>query len=345
MSSPRILMMCKGNIGDLVCYTPLLGALRAQLPQAWIGVLGTTYNAAVLTANPDIDALYCYQKAKHRTQGESLLQNYLQRLQLILTLRRQKIDWLLLPSGPQASALRFARWVAPRRIVVREGNMGRTHEVTAAGALLAAMGLLEDLPPLRVLADPTLRAAAQQEMANTLPPGLQKWVGVHVSSRKPSQRWSAEKFIALIQALASKFPHWGYLLFWSPGADDNPLHPGDDAKAQQILAATTGLPIAPLPTTRLESLIAGLDLCDLLICSDGGAMHVAAGLGKPIVCLFGNSPATWWHPWGVPCQLLQKPTREVEDICVADLLAAVDRLLEILPDPGQRHPPVMRSPS
>jgi hypothetical protein len=36
----------------------------------------------------------------------------------------------------------------------------------------------------------------------------------------------------------------------------------------------------------LEQLMAGMSLCDALICSDGGAMHLAAGLDKPILAFF-----------------------------------------------------------
>jgi ADP-heptose:LPS heptosyltransferase len=73
-------------------------------------------------------------------------------------------------------------------------------------------------------------------------------------------------------------------------------------------------------------LIAGMDLCDRVICADGGAMHVAAGLGKKIVCLFGDSPAARWHPWGPAYELLQPPSREVRDVAVDDVLAAFGRL-------------------
>ena len=45
-SPARILILRRDNIGDLVCTTPLLAALRAQLPGAWLGALVTTYNAA-----------------------------------------------------------------------------------------------------------------------------------------------------------------------------------------------------------------------------------------------------------------------------------------------------------
>jgi ADP-heptose:LPS heptosyltransferase len=117
------------------------------------------------------------------------------------------------------------------------------------------------------------------------------------------------------------------VLLWAPGRADDRLHPGDDEKSAAILSALPDVPILPVPTVRLEVLIAALAQCDRLILSDGGAMHLAAALGKPIVCLFGNSDAGRWRPWGVRYELLQPPSRSVADIPVDEVLAAYDRLL------------------
>ena len=76
------------------------------------------------------------------------------------------------------------------------------------------------------------------------------------------------------------------------------------------------------PTRTLPELIAALAECRALICADGGAMHLAAGLGLPIVCLFGNSGAYRWRPWGVPYRLLQKPSCDVADISVDEVVSA-----------------------
>ena len=65
----QILVIRRDNIGDLVCTTPLLTALRRQYPQAWIGVLANSYNAPVLQGNPDLDAVFCYRKLKHVDGG------------------------------------------------------------------------------------------------------------------------------------------------------------------------------------------------------------------------------------------------------------------------------------
>jgi hypothetical protein len=51
-------------------------------------------------------------------------------------------------------------------------------------------------------------------------------------------------------------------------------------------------------------------------------MHVGAGLGLPIVCLFGNSGEQRWRPWGVAQQLLKKPSLDVKDIHVDEVAAA-----------------------
>jgi ADP-heptose:LPS heptosyltransferase len=51
-------------------------------------------------------------------------------------------------------------------------------------------------------------------------------------------------------------------------------------------------------------------------------MHIAAALRKPILCFFGDSPASYWHPWGVPYRLLQPESRNASDITVDEALAS-----------------------
>jgi ADP-heptose:LPS heptosyltransferase len=77
----------------------------------------------------------------------------------------------------------------------------------------------------------------------------------------------------------------------------------------------------------LPDLVAALAACDAVICSDGGAMHVAAALGKPILCLFGDSPVDRWRPWGVRHIVLRAPSRKVEDIPLEEVLESSMHLL------------------
>ena len=51
-ASRRLLVIRRDNIGDLILTTPLLLALRREMPEAWIGVLTNHYCAPVLAGRP-----------------------------------------------------------------------------------------------------------------------------------------------------------------------------------------------------------------------------------------------------------------------------------------------------
>jgi heptosyltransferase-3 len=323
----RILVLRRDNIGDLVCTTPLLRALRTQLPHARLVALVTRYNEPVLRGNPDLDGIRSYQKAKHRARGERLAGIYWDRLKTLLALRRERFDWLLLPGGLQSGASGAVRLIAPRRVVVRtaEDAAAGPHEVEQVCHLLVRMGLGFETPAPRVVPEAALRARLAAGLESRLGFRPRRLVGLHVSARKPSQRWHEERFAELARRLGAD-AGTACMLLWAPGSAANPLHPGDDEKAQRIAAALPGLPLVPVPTFRLEELIAALALCDRVVCADGGAMHLAAALGKPLVCLFGQSEPERWRPWGVPHELLQPESRNVADIMVEDVMQACARL-------------------
>lgn len=306
----QILVIRRDNIGDLVCTTPMLHMLRQAYPDAWIGVLANRYNAEVLVGNPDIDEICAYQKAKHRPAGVSRWSVWFETLLLLWRLRQRRLDLVILASP---GGHRFARWLGAQQVVDDKGEAG--HEVERCVHLLSSLGIAGEPGPL-FLAGPIPR----------LVPGSLPVVGLHLSARKPQQRWPAEAFAGLARRLLSEGAAGEIHLFWAPGAADDPLHPGDDDKMRQVLASLTGLAVTPVPTASLRQLIDGIAACDEFICSDGGAMHVAAGLGKPIVCLFGNSGPERWRPWGVHHVVLQPASQRVADIGVEDVAKALDRL-------------------
>ncbi|HEX8962763.1 MAG TPA: glycosyltransferase family 9 protein [Rhodocyclaceae bacterium] len=335
----HFLIIRRDNIGDLLCTTPLLRGLRQRFPGAWIGALVNSYNAPVLAGNPDVDAIYSYDKLKHLPPGRSRAGALFERARMILSLRRRRIDYAILAApGFQSSALRFARLAAPRHVVgygapgnevdlcVAPDAARRLHEAEACFRLLEPFGITGNPPPMALSADPAVAAALRalpgwQAVAS----GGGPLVGLHISARKPPQRWPVERFAELAKRLHAS--HGArFLLFWAPGSADNALHPGDDDKAAALTSELKKLPALPVPTRSLPELIAGLSLCDRVVCSDGGAMHIAAALGKPIVCFFGNSDAARWHPWGVPHVVLQKESRDVADVTVDEACAAFARL-------------------
>jgi ADP-heptose:LPS heptosyltransferase len=333
----KILVVRRDNIGDLVCTTPLIRALRRRSPTAWIGALVNSYNAPVLRNNPDLDEVVAYTKLKHLEEGEGAAAALGRRLADLWRLRRLGIDLAVLATPDFSPRLvRTARLLGARKIAgfsdgspaaarldhaVLASELRGKHEVERVYALAPLLGLEPAPPPLIVIPDPSEVAKARAAFR----PGRR--LAVHISARRPLQRWPAESFVALIRHLCEEHGA-SVMLLWSPGASGDPRHPGDDEKAHEILSKTAAAGTVAYPTRRLEELIGALAASDALVCSDGGAMHLAAALGRPIACFFGDSPVERWHPWGVPHRVLRAPSGNVRDIPVEDVAAAFRALVQ-----------------
>lgn len=335
-TNPKILVIRRDNIGDLILTTPLIRALRQRFPKAWIGVLVNSYTAQVLDNNPDIDEGFVYTKVKHRGSA-SIWSAYWSTARLILRLRWARIDYAVLASPAASSkAQMFARRVKARTIVgfgecatpgfgLAAGSAGPMHEVEEVFRIAGLFGIEGAPPPTRIYPDGQRTLEALDLIARKLSPASPR-IGVHISARKVSQRLPAEKVVELLRGLREIAPDLAFILFWSPGAADNATHPGDDIKALQILQQLGDFPIVPFTTSGLSELFSGLSICELVICSDGGAMHAAAALGKPIACFFGDSDPKKWRPWGVRYRLMQPESKNVADITVADVLKEFQNL-------------------
>ena len=334
------LVVRRDNIGDLVLTTPLIRALRQSQPDAWIGALVNSYNAPVLRGNPDLDAVFAYDKAKHHPH-RSRLSVYRDTLHLLFNLRAMRIDTVILAGpGAQRQAYRLARWLKPRALLgfvtpdftpagltlpVEYRGGASLHEAEDIFRLLASLGVDAAIAPAAIYADQSmvaaLRSQVQAALRNHTP-----WIGIQLSARRIKQRWPTAKFAELMRELQALHGA-GFLLFWAPGAADDVHHPGDDAKARELIdALPDGFPVFARATPDLDGLIAGLSLADAVITPDGGAMHLAAGLGKPVVALFGDSPVARWHPWRVPYEIVQTEVGDVGAIPVAAVLSAWQRL-------------------
>lgn len=333
--APRsILVIRRDNIGDLVCTTPSITALRRHFPQAWIAALVNHYTRPVLDANPDLDAVFSYRKAKHRVAEESVPGIYWQRLRMLWQLRRRRIDCVILASpGHQPSAERLARFIRPKHIVGFDNGSGLAdltvpaatgtagHQVENVFRVLGPLGIEGPPPPLRLVPD----AARVSAFRARLPGGAGPVVGVHISAREADRRWPDASFAELIARLNGECDA-RVVLTWAPGSRERRDFPGDDDSAQRLCASLPGAKLIALPTQSLADLIASLALCDYVVCSDGGPVHLASALGRPVVCFFGSERPELWHPWKVPYRLLQPASRKVADIAVDEAVSAFMQL-------------------
>ena len=313
--APRILIIRRDNIGDLACTTPLVAGLRAQLPRAWLGALVTTYNAEVLARNPALDEIFVYEKLKHRSGG--LISHFRSRLGQLARLRQQQLDCVLVPA-PSPQSLKLARGLKPGEVIVAPTAFpARIHEVERTFELGRTLGVAGMPGPLQVFVDREKKLELEQKI------GVGPFTAVHISARRPAQRWPLERYAALVVQLSRQ---GRVMLLWAPGSRDNPRHPGDDEAARQVVEMANNPDVVPLATPDLKTLIAALSLAGRVVCPDGGAMHLAAALGKPVVALFGDSPVNRWRPWGVPHRVVRPESRDLADLALEPVLEAFQAL-------------------
>lgn len=342
----KILLIRRDNIGDLVCTTPAIAALRARYPDAEIGALVNSYNAEVLRGNSNLNHVFVYQKLKHAGSLGARIKALWERLALIVRLRFWQPEVTILAKASyDRHGLNFARQIGAKKIIgyvpddlnlakglpdvrIPTPEFTSVHEVEAINGLLKPLDIEDALGPLKVY--PEEKAVAS--LLGRLPPA-KKRIALHISAREPERRWGAENFIALAQYILQTQEDTEILLFWSPGTADDPHHPGDDEAAAQLINTVDSDRLVPMSTQNLTELIAALSLCDLFIGTDGGAMHLAVALNKKVLALFENLPGklNHWYPWQVQSRIVSGSNElhpEVSQITQAQVFAALDDLLQ-----------------
>lgn len=334
----KILLIRRDNIGDLICTTPAIHALRERFPDAKIGILVNSYNADAVANNSDVDEIYVYEKAKHvEDRGRRLV--WLSNFRLLLKVRREKYDVAIACGSYSPNLARYASLVGAKHRIgyARSGAKSvsydipldepseQLHEVVVAFKLLEPLGISGE-PPKLVL---TPSADEEKKVLHFLfptpnsQPQTPTFIAMHISSRKENNRWPAERFIELGNRLISKY-NVKPLLLWAPGSGGNKRHPGDDEKAEQIAQGMIAQPLV-YKTTRLKELIAALNVCKMVICMDGGAMHIAAALGKPILAIWGSTDKRRWSPWKVEHSIAQRGKR-ADEVSAQEAAAAFEKL-------------------
>lgn len=334
----KILLIRRDNIGDLVCTTPAIHALRNKFHGARIDVLVNSYNADVLANNADIDKIYIYEKEKHFKDRNRLL-TWLKNIKLLLMIRKQRYD-VAIGCGSYSPTLEKYTFMTGAKVRIgylkekqkyslyNKGIVSTSenvHEVVKIFNLIKSLGV-EAEPGGLILAPNCLEQTKFKDFKiasyeNAGRPIL----AVAISARIKKNRWPIEKFIALIDKLLNQ-NNVNVLVLWAPGSAHNPTFPGDD-EAADIIIRRFDEKVKGYPTPALGALVAAISLSDVVITLDTGSLHIASALKKPTVALMTKGKVQSWYPWKTDNIVLTSEDN-VENISVDEVLDAVNKLVE-----------------
>lgn len=327
----NILIIRRDNIGDLVCTTPLIEGAKIAFPDANIYLLINTVSHDVVKNNPYIEHVFIYRKAKHRTKNETKFGIYVDRIKIILQLRRISFDAVILANPrPCKYSLRMAKMIGAKNIIgaasgdhsitvpfSREDFRGK-HQVERTFSYLSAITDKPiTLPPVRIWVTEQERKHAAERLYN-LQADNAIGLAVHISSRSEKRRWPLERYVAIIQRYLHEY-RGGVLIFWSPQGTLAPDDIGDQHRAEQVKAACNSDRVSLYPTGSIRELVAAYERCEHILCSDGGQMHLASAMNKKQVVFFGDTSVDEWHPWSGEYKILQTESGDCIDISVEEV--------------------------
>lgn len=320
--APNILVIRLGLLGDMMCTTPMLAAIKSRFPKGRLCILSNEYNRPVVARNPNVDKLYTYvhSKGRQRNPRPGFFASLIDAWRLKRDLKREDFDWVVVcNAGFHKASVRIAQKLRPAKIISATREDGSydyhvdfplrglldepiEHEVVRTFRLLTPIGITPDQLPLHLTLSPDPVSITKiQRRLQALPEQLN--IVVHISARDSQREWPIANFAQLIQSVNHALPNAHFWIVYTPA---------DNSRAndlQHAIGQTSHQLISPETT---EELIAVLALSLLVVCQEGGILHLAAGLQKPVVGLFENTAEKVgaWYPWGVPYAIVTAEPRE-----------------------------------
>ena len=328
-SHPRRILVVRQHdqMGDMLCATPALRALRKTFPEARFLLLTAPINDGVVRNNPDIDSILLYDKRELRASPRAAwrflreLRGFAADTAFVLTTVSfsSTSAWLAVLSGARfivgGSGQSFGRTLSKRLYSLEMPVAAelRTHAIDHGLEPLEAIGIVigDRRPVLRP--DTAAEAAAEAFLASA---GPAPWAAVHPGAGKRGNRWAPDRFAAAVRFLEDQ------------GASVYLIEGPVDAGA---VAATQGALARPCPVLRgvgLSTVAAAIGRSHVALVNDCGVMHVAGTTGTPGVALFGPTPGEQWGPRNGEFSWIQSPDGSMEGILPEVVLPLLLQKLE-----------------
>jgi heptosyltransferase-3 len=345
----RVLVIKLRNLGDVLLASPVVSALKSQVPHIEVDALVYADTADMLRDHPDLAGLHVVDRGWKRL---GVLERLKREAQLIVRLRQRRYDlivhltehvrgiWLarlLRPRfsvAPDLRSHRYYRNSFTHRYPIIGGNRRHTVEINLDA--LRRLGIYPGKTQRRlVLAFDSSADTVAAQALSRFQLADRSFVLIHPGSRWLFKCWPPDRVAALCDALVA-------------GGMPVALVCGPDAVEKQLLSEVTNRLKTALPTfpgtLSLKELAALIARARLYVGMDSAPMHIAAAMGTPTVALFGPSGDIEWGPWQVPHRIVTsshpcrpcgrdgcgggKRSECMEEIAPAEVLDAVRSLLE-----------------
>jgi lipopolysaccharide heptosyltransferase II len=303
----RILVINPFGIGDVLFTTPLVRALEENYPHCFIGYWCNERVKAILEDNKNIDRIFALSRGDlKKIFARSWLEGISSALKLFFEIKGCKFDAAFDFSLDHRYGLVAKLAGIKTRIGYNYKGRGRfltdrigldgyhaKHVVDYYSALLRFAGVAQKSGNLDLFVSPDnlkkaedllrVRGARKGDLLIGIAPGA----GGSWGREAAYKHWPALKFAQVAEKLAKEYGAKVLIL-------------GDESEreiAEVVSTATEHKPIDLTGKTSLEVLPGVIKNLKLLICNDGGPLHMAVALGVETVSIFGPVDEAVYGPY------------------------------------------------
>ncbi len=288
----KILVLRNDRLGDLILSLPAISALKDSYSQAHLGILIQDYTRDVLWNNPAVDEIIIDNgqnifELAHKIREK----NFDMAVILYPNWRNGWLCWLSnipyrIGTGYKPVGMLFNKRVYIHRTKVVHHEIDYCLRLAEeAGAQLTSK---RDIT-LQIKDEDKLYAQSLLNKYNLL--SASPLIGIHPGSGGSALNWSKESYAMLVDGLSERYKTSVVL---SGSAQEYDLI----EQIKQKISKTNIKPINLAGQTNLGQLMAIFSFYHLFIGPSTGPMHLAAGLGIPVIALFPPLPSQSPDKWG-----------------------------------------------
>jgi heptosyltransferase III len=302
LNGKKILLVRNDNVGDLICTTPAIEALRKRYPNNQIDIVVNSYNYEAIYNNPFINKIYCYTKPKHKKSFWNKISAGLGKLKILLDIYKENYDVVIIfRSGYSKSAELFSKITKASYKVGVKNPKGKDdfniyvssnelqHEVKFCLDCLKEFGVTYNN-------EKTLYFI-EEELFNKYN-NFSDHILFHISSRIKENKYDKENFKKIFDLLINK----KIIISAEP----------DDFEMAKWLDENTNATF--IKTKSLQDLGGLIKNVKLLVTLDGGAMHLGPAVGTKTISISGKTNMNKWYPWGYKDLVVQDQSKIANNI-------------------------------
>ncbi len=271
----NILIVQTAFIGDVILITPLINAVNKLFPNSTIDVMVTPQTSNILYNNPQINSLIIFDKKKNKLGSflKVLRQIKSNNYDISFSPHSSITTALLMYFGKIPIRVGFDRWLARYLLSLKIPHLENVHKVKKNLFLLSQFS--DEKFSMQTELFPSAEMIKKAEnLVSDFKESTKKLIAIAPGSNWFTKRWPGNYYKELVIKLAEL----GYGIIFIGSKEERDLCEEIKSKKNSInLAGELSL---------LES-AAVIKLCDLMICNDSGALHLADAMQTDVFAFFG----------------------------------------------------------